>query len=90
MLIRLSYVKDYRDVDAGKTYVFRISDKKDIEVDTEKDNSIKAVWFYRDKEICNWFFPKGLTYIENIMTGPWMDTEEVYKYEDQFIEQEVC
>lgn len=94
-MLRLNYVRDYADIELGKTYNFVVDENKSICIDTDKDNAITSIWFHDfrvDNSVVAWFECTALVYIENIMSDLEIaiDLNKLASFEDDFMDMEVC
>ena len=90
MLIKLNWVRDYSEIGSkGKAYIFGVNDHKRIKIDTADDNSIESVWFHDDRadHIVAYFTVVGLVYIENLMSGVYLDVDKLREYDHMFKEE---
>lgn len=87
MLIKLDHVRDYTAEGLGKRFHFLVDRNRRITVDTDNDNSVTDIWFHDSRsDGLSWFAVDGLLYIENIMTGIYLDPDKASAYDDIFVE----
>lgn len=91
MLIKLNHVKEARLKEGRilKSYVFKVDENREICIDTEGDNSINVI-FLEDKRrktgdvVVGMFISSGLCYIENLMSGIYLDEKKITAYDHMF------
>lgn len=88
-MVRLDYVRDF-GTEVGKRFCFIVDKNKSIAVDTDRDNSIRWVWFHDDRadKVVGCFSAVGLVYIENITDGINLDLDKIREYDNMFRDED--